>query len=56
MVLVDYEPEHNPEYEYVYNAASIDKAKVVWAHEMAGNGGLLAYFKDRRIWRLTGGR
>jgi hypothetical protein len=50
LVIVRYAPGHNPENEWVYNEADIDRAKVVWAREMpAGNQALLDYFRDRRI-------
>jgi len=54
LVLVRYGPRHNPNFEWVYNAADIDGAKVVWAREMdaARNRELLAYFNDRRAWLL----
>jgi len=40
--------------EWVYNAARIDEAKVVWAHDLdsATNARLLAYYAGRRAWRL----
>lgn len=50
LIIVRYAPGHNPENEWVYNEADIDRAKVVWAREMpAGNQALLDYFRDRRI-------
>jgi hypothetical protein len=38
--------------EWVYNAADIDKSKVVWAREMdpESNRKLLDYYKGRRAW------
>jgi len=49
-VLVHYSPEHNVHHEWVYNAADIDRAKIVWAREIPGRDWttLLDYFKDRR--------
>ena len=39
---------------WVYNAAQIDQAKVIWAHDLdpATNARLLAYYSGRRVWRL----
>jgi hypothetical protein len=51
-VLVRYSPKHEPWREWVYNAADIDAAPVVWAREMSDNSALLRYFADRRIWLL----
>jgi hypothetical protein len=58
LVLVRYTPAHNLSAEWVYNAADIDAARVVWAHEMdaAENARLLAYYKDRRVWLLEADR
>jgi hypothetical protein len=54
LVMVRYAANHDPkrEVEWVYNAADIDAAKVVWAREMdpASNARLVAYFKGRRVW------
>ena len=52
LVIVRYGQDHDSKYEWVYNAADIDAAKVVWARDMgfAGNQELLGYFADRRIW------
>jgi hypothetical protein len=56
LVVVRYGPEHFKTIndEWVYNAADIDAAKVVWAREMdpAANRRLFAYFRDRRTWLL----
>jgi hypothetical protein len=54
LVLVRYEPGHPAAIEWVYNAAQIDEAKVVWAHDLdpATNERLLAYYAGRRVWRL----
>jgi len=52
LVLVRYGNDHVPESEWVYNAADIDAAQVVWAREMdeQSNRELLEYFKNRRVW------
>jgi len=56
LVVVRYGPEHDPRVqpEWVYNAADIDRAKVIWAREMdaAENARLLEYYRTRRIWLL----
>jgi hypothetical protein len=55
LVIVDYTPNHNFDHEWVYNAADIDTAKVVWARDMGsgGNRELLNYFRDRQVWRVN---
>ena len=52
LVLVRYFPLHNWHEEWVYNAADIDAAPVVWARDMGdeGNRDLLRYFNNRRVW------
>jgi hypothetical protein len=52
LVLVRYGPLHSALNEWVYNAASIDHAQVVWARELdiAQNRTLLEYFRDRAAW------
>jgi hypothetical protein len=46
LAIVRYAPEHAPFDDWVYNAADIDKSKVVWAREMetGNNLDLLRYF------------
>ncbi len=57
LVIVRYEPHHDPVREWVYNEANIDAAKVVWARDMGkdGNRELLQYFHDRNVWLVEGG-
>jgi hypothetical protein len=52
LTIVRYNQYHNPNNEWVYNAADIDKAKVVWARDMgdARNAELIRYFAHRRVW------
>ncbi len=52
LAIVRYEPNHNADYEWVYNRADIDASKTVWAREMdaAQNEELFEYFKHRRVW------
>jgi hypothetical protein len=54
LVLVRYPPGHSAHEEWVYNAAEIDDAAVVWAREMQPeqNRELLTYFQDRTVWLL----
>jgi hypothetical protein len=40
-------------YGLVYNAADIDASPVVWARDLGDNGALLAYFSDRKQWRVN---
>ena len=56
LVLVRYRDHHDVDNEWVWNEASIDDAKVVWARDMGKdqNCELLRYFKDRRAWRIDG--
>jgi len=52
LVLVRYQAGHNPHEEWVYNAADIDKSKIVWARAMdtKSDQKLINYFSDRRVW------
>jgi hypothetical protein len=52
LAIVRYPPDHVPFDDWVYNAANIDKSKVVWARErsMSDSLELLQYFHERRVW------
>jgi hypothetical protein len=54
LVIVRYAANHNPNIDWVYNAADIDRARVVWARDMGeqDNQELLHYFKNRNVWVL----
>jgi hypothetical protein len=54
LVLVHYAPGHNPKYEWVYNKADIDRAKIVWARQIPGQdlAPLLEYFRGRKVWEV----
>jgi len=56
LVIVSYGPHHNVDWEWVYNAADIDSAKIIWARDMGerDNQELLNYFQDRTAWQLNG--
>jgi hypothetical protein len=58
LIMVRYQPGHDPEREWVYNAADIDDSRVVWAREMDGaqNRRLLGYINSRRVWLLEADR
>jgi hypothetical protein len=52
LAIVRYAPSHNPQVEWVYNAADLDHAKIVWAWDMdnVANQNLIDYYKDRTVW------
>jgi hypothetical protein len=53
LAIVRYTPNHLPFDDWVYNAADIDRAKVVWAREAPeGEAALLQYFRDREVWLI----
>jgi hypothetical protein len=56
LVLVRYCAHHDVDREWVWNDASIDAAKVIWARDMgeSQNQELLRYFQQRRVWRING--
>jgi hypothetical protein len=54
LVFVRYWPGHIFQDEWVYNAADIDRARVVWARDLGAedNQKLRGYYKDRTAWLL----
>jgi len=54
LVFVRYWPRHMFQDEWVYNAADIDEARVVWARDLgaAENEKLRLYYPDRTVWLL----
>ncbi len=56
LLIVSYGPHHDVDWEWVYNTADIDAAKVVWARDMGDhdNQELLQYFRGRKVWTLNG--
>ncbi len=55
LVIVRYSPRHIFQEEWVYNAADIDNARVVWARDLGHeqNQELLNYYPDRNAWLLA---
>lgn len=55
LVLVRHSDRHDLDREWVWNEASIDKAKVVWARDMGPqkNQELIHYFRGRTVWELN---
>lgn len=53
LALVRYR-DHNVHEEWVYNAADLNGAKVIWAREMdpRHNRRLLEYYNDRQVWLI----
>jgi hypothetical protein len=54
LVIVRYPPGHDYRDQWVYNAADIDRAKIVWAHEVPGQdiAPLLSYYSTRKVWLI----
>lgn len=54
LVFVRYDDDHNIHHEWIYNAADIDAAPVVWAREIDSQRQheLIQYFSDRKVWLL----
>jgi hypothetical protein len=54
LVFVRYWPQHHFQDEWVYNAADIDRARVVWARDLGASEDrkLLQYFPNRTAWLL----
>jgi hypothetical protein len=55
LVVVRYGTHHDIHREWVWNEASIDSAKIVWARDMgqARNIELVRYFAHRRVWQIN---
>ena len=52
VVFVSYSPDHSPQDEWVYNAADIDAAPIVWCRAMDETADLevIRYYKGRQFW------
>lgn len=57
LVIVEYGPGHDANREWVYNAADIDGAEVVWARSMGSDADrrLREYFNGRKVWTFRDG-
>ncbi len=55
LVFVRYLPQHQFMYEWVYNEADIDHAKVIWVRDMGedSNGEVCEYFHNRHVWTVV---
>ena len=54
LALVQYDADHDVNSEWVFNAADIDAAPIVWARDMgeAKNRELFDYYRDRQVWMV----
>jgi hypothetical protein len=54
LLLVAYDDQYSPHWEWVYNGADIDASEIVWARESTEDDSerLITYFSDRKAWRL----
>ena len=54
LIFVHYSPQHIFQDEWVYNAADIDHARIVWARDLGPveNEKLRKYYSDRSVWLL----
>lgn len=52
LAIVRYAGGHSPFDEWVYNAADIDRSKVIWARDLGAvkNEELIEYYKGRTVW------
>lgn len=56
LVLVQYNENHRPDLEWVYNHADVDGASIVWARYVRDRdtlAPLLEYYKDRKVWWIN---
>ena len=54
LIIVHYGKDHDVHNEWVYNAANIDRSRIVWARDMGeeANKELRRYFRDREVWQV----
>jgi len=52
LVLVRYQPGHEPIDEWVYNEANLDSSRVIWASDLdpRSNQELMRFYGDRDVW------
>jgi hypothetical protein len=55
VIVKQYGTGKNTSFNWVYNRADLESAKIVWADDMgpAKNQELIRYFRDRRVWLLN---
>ncbi|WP_339733058.1 hypothetical protein [uncultured Gimesia sp.] len=55
LVFVQYDSNHDPHFEWIYNRADIDNAEVIWAHilDEKENQRLIKHFAGRQIWWIN---
>lgn len=58
LVLVRYEPGHSFHDEWVYNAADVDRAAIVWCRSLdpAADAEAVRYFSGRQVWLASVGK
>lgn len=58
LVLVRYEPGHSFHDEWVYNAADVDRAAIVWCRSIdpAADAEAVRYFSGRQVWLASVGK
>jgi hypothetical protein len=55
LVIVRHRLDEQPELTLVANEPDIDRAEIVWAHDLGeANQRLLDYYPDRKVWRVDG--
>ena len=55
LIIVHYGKDHDVHNEWVYNAANIDRSRIVWARDMgeeANKGAKAAISRDREVWQV----
>lgn len=55
VIVKQYGTGKNTSFNWVYNRADLQSAKIIWADDMgpAKNQKLIRYFRDRRVWLLN---